>query len=395
MNKNKNKLFFLAALGFLFCISSEYAITRPSSVSLFIKYFTSDFFPIVWICVVPLNFLVVYGYNYFLPKIGSLKTFFFIVFFIILINLLTSFYPSKLIFLQFMYKDIYILLMFKQIWSLIHISLDSKKSKYSYGILFAAGGVGGIFGGIISGFFTKYVGSNKLFLMTPFLYILVSFFYYMAYRNSEIDERVEFKENNKIFFSYQNSKYLILLLSLVVFMHISVTFIDYQFNHFLERNISDVDLRTQYLGRLISIVHFSTTFLQMLGGFILLRFFGLKKTHLFIPISLIINSLVFLVRPTFFAISYLFIYVKAIDFSIFSIVKEILFQPVSSDDKFRAKAIIDVFSCRTARAFASIFLLFIQFYEVNYLISYLLIFVLLFWMFSLKVLFKQRLIENI
>lgn len=389
MNK---KVFFLSFL-VLFCISFEYAITRPSSVSLFINYFSANFFPIAWISIVPLNFLVIYGYNFFLSKIGILKTFFLTIFLASIINLLTCFFTKNFIFLQFMYKDIYILLMFKQIWSLIH-SIDCKKSKYIYGLLFSSGGIGGIFGGIVSGFFAKFLGSNKLFLATPIIYVFLLYFYFLVYKSGDFNNLEVLKSKKRNYFSsFKNSKYLTFLLFLVVFMQISVTFVDYQFNIFLEKNILDVDLRTQYLGRLTSIGQILTTCMQIFSGVIFFKFLGLKKTHLFIPISLIFNNLLFLIRPCFLSISCLFVYIKSIDFSIFSISKELLFKPLSLEDKFRSKSIIDVFSYRTAKAFASIFLLAIQFYNFNFLIPYVLMIILAFWVISVRILFKQKLIK--
>jgi hypothetical protein len=40
-----------------------------------------------------------------------------------------------------MWKDIYVLLMYKQIWALLNSSIDSKKAKYLYGVIFTIGGI--------------------------------------------------------------------------------------------------------------------------------------------------------------------------------------------------------------------------------------------------------------
>jgi ATP/ADP translocase len=48
--------------------------------------------------------------------------------------------------------------------------------------------------------------------------------------------------------------------------------------------------------------------------------------------------------------------IKSFDFSLFSIVKEMMYIPLKSDEKFRAKAFIDIFAYRTSKALAAFFI---------------------------------------
>jgi len=112
--------------------------------------------------------------------------------------------------------------------------------------------------------------------------------------------------------------------------------------------------------------------------------------HLIIPLSILGNILLFIFRPTFLVASYLFAYIKFIDFSVFNISKEMLYLPLKIDEKFRAKAVIDVFSCRTAKGLSSIFLLFIGCFNIQFLISYFLFMIVILWMLSLKFLVKEH-----
>lgn len=382
----------------LFFISLEYSITRPCSCSIFIHNYGASFLPVVWLATIPINLFVTYLYNYFLPKFGNLRIFFIVVFLSLGINLLSFFYIENLYFLsfiQFLWKDIYILLMYQQVWSLINSHVEWKKAKFLYGIIFGMGGIGGIVGGMVPGFFAISFGSSFLFLFTPFIYTIILFFYILA--NKVLDDR-DFSINQKIknfsknnpFTMLRKSKYLICILFLVLFMQVSTTIIDYQFNIFLEKTIPLTDQRTAYIGKLISIIHIATTFLQGVGSVVMIRFLGIKSSHFFIPLALITNFLVFLIRPTFFMISYLFVFIKSMDFSLFNILKEMLFLPIGMDEKFRVKAIIDVFSYRSAKGITSIFLILFQFMNVSYLTSYVLIVLGVFWVFVLISLFKQE-----
>lgn len=389
---SKDKVFIIFAMLSIFCIAIEYSITKPASISYFIHCFGASSYPYAWIAMVPLNFLTVYAYNYFLPKFGSIKTWIFFSLFTVFVNGLAACFidvSPSICFFQFIWKDIYILLMYKQVWSLIHTSVESQRAKYLYGFIFAIGGIASTFGGILPGFFASVMGTKSLFIFTTPIYLVLFFFYYKALKNSKYDGSIVEEKTGGYFWSLKESKYLVLVLLLVVFMQISIAFIDYQFSLSLEKTIPDLDLRTEYSGKLWSLVHLIMMTLQLLGGFVIIKFFGFKKTHFLIPLSLLINMVIFIFRPTFFMASYLFVYIKSIDYSIFSIIREMLYLPMKLDEKFRAKAVIDVFAYRTAKALAALFLLFINFSHVN-LIYYFSIAICFFWMIAVRSLFKHE-----
>jgi AAA family ATP:ADP antiporter len=64
--------------------------------------------------------------------------------------------------------------------------------------------------------------------------------------------------------------------------------------------------------------------------------------------------------PLFAVISFAYISVKSCDFSLFGIIKEVLYIPLKPDEKFRAKAVIDVFAYRSSKAIASLLILGMQ-----------------------------------
>ena len=53
--------------------------------------------------------------------------------------------------------------------------------------------------------------------------------------------------------------------------------------------------------------------------------------------------------------------IKCFDYSVFGIIKEMLYQPLKVEEKFKAKAIIDVFTYRSAKAVASLIILLLQY----------------------------------
>ncbi|MFI5334856.1 MAG: Npt1/Npt2 family nucleotide transporter [Chlamydiales bacterium] len=362
---SKKELFFVfsaMACGFLIC--AEYAVVRPVANALFITSYSSSFLPYAWLVMVPLNFLVVFLYNRFLPRMGCLKMFLVIITCVICGNIFSALFLKTFHFLPFVFyvwKEIYILLMFQQLWSVIHATIDTKRAKYIYGFLFGIGGLGGMCGSAIPGFFAVKFGSeNLLFLSLP-LYALLALGYISLLRHSSMQKErglfTEGKEALVVLKGIRTTPILFFILLIVIFMQTSSTVIDYQFNKLLEVTISTKDLRTEYTGKILGLINLCTTLLQFVGSFILLQFLGLKRTHFTIPFLLGMNALTFLFAPVFGVISFSYITIKSCDFSIFGIIKEILYIPLKPDEKFRAKAFIDVFAYRSAKAFASIIIL--------------------------------------
>ncbi|MEI6242598.1 MAG: hypothetical protein WCP39_04245, partial [Chlamydiota bacterium] len=132
----EEKIFIFCALFCSFFISLEYGITRPACNSLFLTAYSSKIFPYAWLATVPLNFAIVYFYNRLLPSLGCVKTFLIVICSVAGVNtffalfLHTNYYFP---FIQFIWKDVYILLMFKQLWSLTHTMISTEKAKVFYG----------------------------------------------------------------------------------------------------------------------------------------------------------------------------------------------------------------------------------------------------------------------
>ena len=88
------------------------------------------------------------------------------------LNALSGFYVAEnpiISFLLYVWKDIYVLLMFQQLWSVIHTRTEMSQAKYLYGILFGVSGCGAIFGSMAPSFLAIKIGSEHLlFITAPF-----------------------------------------------------------------------------------------------------------------------------------------------------------------------------------------------------------------------------------
>ncbi len=369
---NKENAFILLAMLCGFFICAEYAIVRPVSNSLFIHVFGSHCFPYAWLATVPLSLLAVSLYNYLLPRWGCNRLFFASIVAVILVNSVISFaFPffPKLSFFFYVWKEVYIMLMFQQLWSVIHATIPLNRAKALYGIFFGVGGLGSIFGSSIPSFFAVEYGSETLLLMTLPLYALLVLSYRQLVKVSSVAqlpiELEEAKQTSWRSFSYgckliRDSRFLLFALIIVILMQLSSAFLDFEFNDALGRLYPDKDLRTQFSARLLAIGHFATVTLQFVGSYLFIRLLGVKKSHLAIPLLLGCNCLLYAFFPLFSLLSFSFMAIKAFDFSIFGVLREMLYVPLKSDEKFRAKAVIDIFAYRAAKAGAAFLILAFQ-----------------------------------
>jgi ATP:ADP antiporter, AAA family len=389
------RLFVMFMMICSFAITAEAAITRSIATSFFIDVYGAKFFPYAWIASLPLNFAVVAFYNRFIPRFGCGKLMgvilcFTVVFNLFCIHFLQSIYSLPFFF--FLWKDIFVIFMFHKIWSVINSTMNISRAKYIYGLFYGCGGVGAVVGSMVPSFFAVSYGTSKLLYATLPFYLITYVCYISALRmrdrfNESEDLSMNIDNGN---FSYgvkliKNSKLLKFILLLVLGMQVSSTILEYQFNHFLKDSFSALDLRTQFVGRLFGIVNLVNTFLQFVGSFVLVRIIGLKWTHAIIPLLLISNTVMFFLFPSFGLICIGFGMIKSLDYSIFGIVKEMLYIPLNVEEKFKAKSVIDVFAYRSSKTIASLLILTLTFFyghNITAMLSLSLIVIFCVWIYS-------------
>ncbi len=398
------RLFILSAMFTGFCITAEYAIIRPVSNSVFIEAYGTAGFPYAWIAIVPLNWILVSLYNRFLPRLGCFNMFLVIVGSVMALNVIFGLFLQKIYALPFIFycwKEVYILLMFQQLWSVIHSTIKLDQAKYLYGLFFAIGGIGGICGSLIPGFFAVKIGSESLLFLSLPVYALMIFIFYFVIKNSALIRgetdlaKGMVKEKTAMVHALdliKKSSLLKLILFIVVAMQLIATLIDYQFNASLQIAVPDKDMRTEYFGRIMGIVNMASVCFQFVGAYLLVHLLGLKRSHIFVPLALSLSIGACLLFPVFGLFAFSYVAVKSFDFSLFGVIKEMLYVPMKVDEKFRAKAIIDVFAYRSSKAFGSLIIFFLQMFKELNLISILtwtMLLIFLAWIAIVSKMFKS------
>ncbi len=408
-NEEKWFIFFMMICGY--AISAEAAITRSVSTSFFIDAYGAENFPYAWLASFPLNFLVVAFYSKFIPRLGCEKMMGTVITFTVIFNLFCILFLKSIYCLPFflyLWKDIFIMFMFHNLWSVIHSTIPIKRAKYLYGVFYGMGGLGAVTGSLIPGFLAVILGSAKLLVTTVPLYFITYLCYVAAVKiRNRISTSADISMNNEkgeIFSGLKliaNSRLLKFILLIVVGMQLTSTLLDFQFCTFLNREFTNLDLRTQFMGRLFGVVNSINIFLQFFGCAILLKAIGLKRTHIFIPVVLLIQAGMFFVNPTFGLICMTFGTIKSFDYSIFGIVKEMLYIPLNVAEKFQAKAVIDVFAYRSSKALGSFLILGLGYFsskDITSLITVSIMCIFLIWIYSvlsMKEYFANLEMENL
>jgi len=221
-----------------------------------------------------------------------------------------------------------------------------------------------------------------LFFLTLPLYAVAFVFYRKAFQHSTVSEQ-PFSVSKEPISTLFKSPFLVSVLLLVVFMQVSVGLMEFQFNSTLEHQITNPDLRTEYMGRLLSIMNVLSGVFQLIGSFLLVHTLGVRGSHLVVPLLLLTNVAGMIVFPSFAVLTAGFVFLKAVDFSLFGVIREMLYIPMQLDERFRAKAVIDVFAYRTAKALVALSILGLQLLVGTHLqawVSGAMVAVLVFWL---------------
>lgn len=360
------KLFLLFSMGIGLLISMEYSITRPALNALFLTTYGTEALPYVWLGTVPLNFCIVWLYNRYLPRVGPLTMMGFVMGGVALSNALSPLvvpHFAPYLFLQFAWKEIYILLMYKQLWSMIHATVTWSRAQVLYGVIYLMGALGSLLGSFVPAFLAPLIGTARFFWISPILYIGVALAFVAAFRRSQAQQFRETVGESPLgaLAQIRQNRTLLGALLLVLCMQVTVALADYRFQYFLAQTTPFLDLRTQLAGRVFGSMNLLSFCLQLVGGVFFVQTVGLRRAHLAIPLLLCAATGALTLNPTFAMAAMALALTKSVDFSLFGSIREMLWVPLNLDAKYRAKAIIDVFAYRTAKGLASLLLLGLQF----------------------------------
>jgi AAA family ATP:ADP antiporter len=147
------------------------------------------------------------------------------------------------------------------------------------------------------------------------------------------------------------SPYLLSVVGIVGLYEIVSTIMDFQFTATVEHYLAGDDLR-KHFSTVFTITNWTSMFVQFfLTSFVMTRF-GLGAALLVLPLAALSGSVAFMAVPALWFGSLLNTADNGFSYSINQSAKEALYVPTTRDEKYKAKAFIDMFVQRFAKALA-------------------------------------------
>ncbi|GAB4416035.1 MAG: hypothetical protein OHK0056_24060 [Bacteriovoracaceae bacterium] len=239
--------------------------------------------------------------------------------------------------------------------------------------------MGGVLGGVLVATTTKNFAPEWMIFFGVLIFIssLCPFFYVSERDNALIEEHFRSKPLTAI---REVKKQVFLIIALVVLSQFAVNIVQYKFNFYIQENFSDKVAKTEILAKVYAWVNSLSLVIQIVLIPYLLRVVKLSWIHFSVPIFYIICTSLLFGTSIMQMVVILLIGSKALDYSIFSTAKEILYFSLNPEQKYGAKYLADMVGYRFGKGFISFLLVFVQSHSM---VNLLLLFTLVLWVGSI------------
>lgn len=363
---------------FLFCyfflITTTAYIIKPAKISLFLEWLSFENLPLAYmLTALFIGFFVTL--NSRLLRTMNRKLFMTISLAFFIINIFVFWWLFKiewkwLSLVFWFWADIFTATSITQFWILVNDTYNPRQAKRLVGFLVSGGLLGGIAGALGASLLVKVIRTEDLLLVCPVLLAgclaLVSFLRGSEKQKEKVEDKsVEAKKREKIgyansFQMFTKNRHLLFLSGIMASGIIVTTLIDFQFNHVIQKNFTEMNARTAFLGTFFTLLLVLSYLLHVLATNRVLKNFGIRTALLITPVILLIGSAAVLFIPLA-AMIYLVLPLKGADkslaHSLSQSVRELLYIPVSPEIKYKAKVFIDMFVNKFAKGFAACLLL--------------------------------------
>ena len=273
----------------------------------------------------------------------------------------------------YLFGDFFNTVMVVLFWAFLNDIVSSDEAKRLYGICGLGGVLGGWFGSAIVAGFVEKVGGPILLLSCAGGAGLIMLIAYAVSRimkkeesqpgAPEVRSRIvpspapELKksraalEGAKLVFS---SRYLLDIVAIVGCYEIVSTIMDFQWTRSVETAIHSGAVTKAYFGSVYFVTNSVAVFVQLFLTSLVMRKFGVGIGLLILPVVAFCGSAAFFLFPVLMVGNALSVSDNGLNYSINQSSKEALYVPTAPEVKYRAKAFIDMFVMRSAKAVAVI-----------------------------------------
>ncbi len=254
-----------------------------------------------------------------------------------------------------------------QFWLLANHLYDPRQAKRLFGVIGGGALLGGILGGQIARVASDSLGTGSVLLVAAVLLGIVAALIGRVDQGGEIHESQEPSENRFDrarggFEILRQSKPLQSIAAVVVLTIMVAQIVDLQFNWAVEQSISDLDQATAFFGNFFSVMGICAFVFQMAFTSRILRVSGIGFALRVLPVTMGVGTIALFIAAGFFpemlitAAIVLKVGETGLRYSLDQATRELLFMPIPSSLRVKAKAFIDVFIQRGAKGLSALLL---------------------------------------
>ena len=248
-------------------------------------------------------------------------------------------------------------LLISQFWSLANDIYEARQAKRLFGFIGGGASLGGIVGSGVAGRYARTIGTNNLLLVAA-VFLVVCFLVVWAIAAREkpgshdgapVDEDEKGMSPREAIKLLRESKHFQLIALVISFAAIGAGIIEQQLNMAVEEAIPGKDARTAFLGNVIFYSSIAGFLIQMTLTSRVHRLLGIGFALLLLPASLGGTAILMLAIPALWTSTSARVLDTALRYTVDKTTREILFMPLPTTMKYRAKPFADVAVDRFAK----------------------------------------------
>ena len=261
-------------------------------------------------------------------------------------------------FLLYVFAQAYIVLIVEQSWAFINSQFSTADGKRWNGLIIAFSTMGSVSGGLLTGFLSERIGSERVVLgaaaLTATAVLVSRLAFRLARQERTAVDRQPVRLADHFAWDLLRADPTLGRLALMVAaaQSLSVLF-DIAFHRSLQLAMPLQDPRTAFLGFFWGGVNAVAFILQLGLCPWLLRRFPLRRIHAAIPLLYGAAALAGVFFPLLPVLGAAFFLSKTVDYSVFRAAKEVLYIPLPFTARYRAKLTIDALIYRSTKGAAS------------------------------------------
>ncbi|MFT5450879.1 MAG: AAA family ATP:ADP antiporter [Enterobacterales bacterium] len=381
IHKGERVFAFLMASYFFFVITTFW-ILKPLKKAAFLSYYNESGFSLfglqfsaadaeLWakvanmiVAMVAVTIFTMLSKRFIRQQLTIIFSAFFILCFF-MFSLAISKVNGSIAWNFYLMGDLYSTLMVATFFIFLNDSVTSQTAKRLYGLVGLGGVLGGAFGSITVNALVKSasVTTSVWMWICIGITIIIAILAILSAKYAPIDTKHHFvttdkvtddKSSNPVLEGAKlvfNSKYLFSIVSIIGLYEVSSTLIDYQFTRTVLHYVDTSELGAAF-GTAYVYMNVTAVIVQLFLTSFIMKKFGVKTALFILPFAILIVSAGFMITP----ILALAMLMPSIDgglaYSLNQSAKEVLYVPTSKDEKYKAKAFIDMFVQRFAKVIA-------------------------------------------